>query len=64
MKKNIRFIIYLFGVAMLALVYYPLKGALSTGLFVTVVISYLLALRLLGEYIQKRVARKTEQISK
>ena len=49
---------------MLALVYYPLKGALSTGLFVTVVISYLLALRLLGEYIQKRVGQKTEQKTK
>ncbi len=58
MKKNIKFIIYLFGVAILGVAYYPLGGALSTWLFIVVAIGYLLILRLLAEDIHKRVSGK------
>ncbi len=62
MKANMKFIIYLLGVAILGLIYYPLKGALPAWLFVAVAIGYLLILRLLAEYIHKRVVGKRKAV--
>ena len=62
MKANIKFIIYLIGVAILGFAYYPLKSALSDWLFVAAAISYLLILRLLAEYTHKRVAGKGDAV--
>ena len=60
MKENIKTIIYLIGVVLFGLAYYPFKEALSAWLFVVVAISYLLIIRLLAEYIHKQITGKRE----
>lgn len=62
MKEKIKTIIYLIGVVIFGLAYYPLKEALSSWLFVVVAISYLLIIRLLAEYIHKRNTGKRETV--
>lgn len=54
MKPSRPFIVYLVGVALLGLLYEPVKAALGgQWLFVGCVFAYLLALRLLGNLIAK-----------
>lgn len=60
MKENIKTIIYLLGVVIFGLAYYPIKEALPAWLFIVVAISYLLIIRLLAEYTHKRITGKRE----
>jgi len=54
MRQNPQFIVYLVGVFLLGLFYGPVKSALGgQWLFLLAVVSYLLALRLLGAWAAK-----------
>jgi len=61
MKNNIKTIIYLIGMVLFGLAYYPFKEALSSWLFV-VAISCLLIIRILAEYIHKQITEKRETV--
>jgi len=54
MRQNPQFIVYLVGIFLLGVFYGPVKSALGgQWLFLLAVVSYLLALRLLGAWAAK-----------
>jgi hypothetical protein len=59
MRPSPQFIIYLVGVAVLGLLFAPVKAALGgRWLFLLSVVGYLVALRLLGVWVAKVRAQK------
>jgi len=60
MKSNAKIIIYIAGVILLGLTYYPLKAELPNWLFVLVAILYLITLRLVAEYISNKIMKNNE----
>jgi uncharacterized protein (DUF983 family) len=61
MKSNAKIIIYIAGVILLGLIYYPLKTELPSWLFVLVAIIYLITLRLVAEYINNKIMKNNEE---
>ena len=59
MKPSPQFLVYMLGVALLALSYGPVSSALGgQWLFLVCAIAYLLGLRLLGSLVAKALAAK------
>lgn len=54
---RIEFIAYIVGVILLGLFYVPLKAALSGPLLLGVSVAYLVAVRIVGHLIARRVAK-------
>ena len=55
---RIEFIVYFFGILLLGITYYVFKRAGPGPVFLVGVVGYLVALRVLGEYLAKRWAAK------
>jgi len=61
-KHNVEFIVYLAGVVLLGLFYYPLKAAIQPPwLFVVVAVGWVLALRVIGRFMKKRLVRDSSR---
>jgi hypothetical protein len=58
-RHRIEVIAYAVGGAVLGLFYYQLKGAMSGPVFLAVVIAYLVAVRIVGYLVAKRLAKAT-----
>ena len=58
MKINMSWLIFVLGLIPLLAVYYPIKSALPPWQFVLIGISYLLALRLLSDFIAAKISSK------
>ena len=60
MKSSVlEYVVYLLGVVMLGLFYGPAKSALGSGVtFVAAVVTYLVALRILGRSVARLVERR------
>jgi hypothetical protein len=52
-------IVYLVGVVVLGLIYYPLKQSVSDSAFVAIAIGYLVVLRIVGRLIAGRNSTKS-----
>ena len=57
-SQRVEFIVFLVGVSLLGITYYLLKQALPASMFLIGVLVYLVALRVLGKYLAKRLAVK------
>lgn len=59
MKHRVEFIVYLVGVMILGVALATLKQVLSTPVLLVGVFTYLIVLRVLGRYVQNRIASRT-----
>lgn len=53
-QRRASYVVYLIGVMALALVYYPVKSKVGDAWFVVICVTYLLVLRLLGTWVERR----------
>ena len=60
MKFNVAWVVYILGMLPLAFACYPLKDLLPPYGFVAAAVVYLIALRLLAEYLADRFERRRD----
>lgn len=54
-RRNVEFVIYLAGVMLFGLVYYPLKAAIgSPWLFVVIALAWIAVVRLAGAFVRRK----------